>query len=472
MWLWAIAGLLALVAGLGGHVLTGTYLLGLVAASVLVAIYFWRSADPFIPFLVLVAAIQGGVLLKFGSSGSVQTIMPFLGGCVVLALLVKRPQSSSPSRLMGNSGERMYFAALALLLLVVTTAAIQYFRAGVTPLDRTGLLTLIQLVALVVITVYLVRTPGRFLAVAIVTVAAGVFGSILTLADRLGVVTLGTEMTTSGYQRVSGANEDPNKAAFQLLIPLAFAINLALGAKTTRGKVMWWTASAVLAAGIVSTYSAGALVGLAAVAMTAVVLQFRTSLRNGILGLAFLAALTVVVAVTLPADYTQVVAQKYSSSTSGSFADVGTNRGAAWEAGLRAVVANPLTGSGLSTATIQRAVASHFTQATITNKAAHNMYVAMAVGTGLAGLAVFLALIGFGLLGLWTVHRGALENGAKEMSIAAACLITAVVVTLTQGLQLDLQMEKYLWLVIGALLAARYWRLGSSKSSAAVGAHE
>jgi O-antigen ligase len=457
---------------LGGHVLTGTYLAGLAAASALVAIYFWRSADPFIPFLVLVAAIQGGVLLKFGSSGSVQTIMPFLGGCVVLALLVKRPQKSLPSRLMGTSGERMYFTALALLLVVVTTAAIQYFRPGGTSLDRTGLLTLIQLVALVVITVYLVRTPGRFLAVAIVTVAAGVFGSVLTLADRLGLVTLGTEMTTSGYQRVSGANDDPNKAAFQLLIPLAFAINLALGAKTVRGKVMWWTASAILAAGIVSTYSAGALLGLAAVAMTAVVLQFRVSLRNGVLALAFLGVLTVAVTATLPADYTQVVANKYSSTATGSFADIGTNRGAAWEAGLRAVAANPLAGSGLSTATVQQAVAAHFTQATITDKAAHNMYIAMAVGTGLVGLAAFLALIGFGLLGLWTVHSRALEHGSKQVSVAAACLITAVVVALTQGLELDLQMEKYLWLLVGALLAVRYWRLGSSQSPTAAEAHE
>jgi O-antigen ligase len=208
-------------------------------------------------------------------------------------------------------------------------------------------------------------------------------------------------------------------------------------------------------------------VRLAAVALVSIVLQTRVSLKRGLVAVALLVILTVVVAATLPEGYTQAVTSKYSNLTSTPIANVATNRGAAWEAGLRAIEDNPLMGSGLSTATVQRAIASHYVQATITNKAAHNMYIAMGVGTGVPGLIAFLALVAIGLSGLWSTHLKAVKAGRKEVQLAAACLLTAIVVTLTQGLQLDLQMEKYLWLLLGAALAVRYWPVGPLEPSLA-----
>ena len=458
VWPWFAAAGLAALAGLGASRLTGTYIAVFVAGVILVAIYFWRSADPFVPFLVLVAAIQGGVLLKLqAEAGPIQTILPFLGGWVLLALLVKssRWDRAQPDRAEGSS--LLPLAALALLALIVATACLQYLRPSGTVLDRTGLLTLVQLGILVAISAYLLREPRRVILVGYVTVGSGVIGSLLALADRLNLVSLGTEISSGSYERISGAIDDPNKAAYQLLVPLAFAINLALAARSTRAKIGFWAAAAILSAGIASTYSAGALVGLAAVAVTTVVLQTRLSLKRGLAAVSFIAVLTIVVAATLPPGYTQAVGAKYSGLSSAPTANIATGRGAAWEAGIRTVVRNPLLGSGLSTATVQKAVARNYTEATISNKAAHNMYIAMAVGTGVLGLVAFLAFLGSSLSALWSAHARALRGDQRDITVAASCLLTALVVTATQGLQLDLQMEKYLWVLLGAALASRYW---------------
>jgi O-antigen ligase len=342
---------------------------------------------------------------------------------------------------------------------IAVTACLQYLRPSGTALDRTGLLTLVQLGILVAISAYLLRDPRRVILVGYVTIGSGVVGSLLTLADRLQLVSLGTEVMAVGYERVSGAIEDPNKAAYQLLVPLAFAINLALASKTLKTRAVFWTASAVLGAGIVSTYSAGALVGLVAVAATAVILQSRISLKRGLAALGLIVTLTVVVAATLPPGYSQAVSTKYSKISTAPVGEIGTGRVGIWGAGIRSVVANPLLGSGLSTATIQSAIAPNYGSGTISRLAAHNMYIAMAVGTGVLGLLAFLALLGSSLSGLWSAFSRAVRTDRRDAQVAAACLMTALVVTLTQGLQLDLQMEKYLWLLIGAALAVRYWSI-------------
>ncbi len=448
--------------------MTGLYVVVFTAAVVVIALYFWRSADPFVPFLALVAAIQGGVLLTLQVEGSpVQTIMPLLGGWVLLALLVSGRRAGRGFAVREGSGSVMPLSALALLTIVAVTACLQYLRPSGTILDRTGVLTLVQLGMLVAISAYLLRDPRKLIVAGYVMVGSGVAGSLLALANRFQLVTLGTESMTNGYERISGAIDDPNKLAYQLLIPLAFAINMALASKTTRARIVFWAACALLGAGIVSTYSAGALVGLAAVAMTAVVLQTRASLRRGLAALGLIVILTVVVAATLPPGYVQAVTEKYSSIPTAPVAQIGTNRGAAWQAGIRAVVRNPFLGSGLSSATVQKAIAQDYIESTVSRKAAHNMYIAMAVGAGVLGLLAFLALLGSSLSQLWSVFSKAVQTDRRDVQVAAGCLITALVVTLTQGLQLDLQMEKYLWLLIGAALAVRYWSVEPEQESQA-----
>jgi hypothetical protein len=106
VWPWLAATGLAVLAGAAATRITGLQAVVFILAVVAIALYFWRSADPFVPFLVLVAAVQGGVLLKLqAEGGSFQTIMPFLGGgCCWLCLRTGHATMDLPCPKHGAAG--------------------------------------------------------------------------------------------------------------------------------------------------------------------------------------------------------------------------------------------------------------------------------------------------------------------------------------------------------------------------------
>lgn len=460
LWIGPAVIVLGVAGGVLASRLSTTYVGAILVLALIIVVFLQRSGDPMIPFLLLVAAIQGGVLLQLPlGDGPIQTVAPIFGGWVVIAVLADRRRAGSATQI-AVTGRWLPASLLAYAAVVALTAIIQSWRVDGLLLNVTEAFTLVQLAILVVISGYLLTSPQRVLWVGYVTIAAGVLTSMVALADSIGLLSLGTEMIYSeGYTRVSGLLGDPNYFSFQLLISLAFSLYLAVGASSRKGKVVFWLASVVLGAGIVSTYSAGALVGAAAIVITVILLQLRISTKRA-LG-AFVAVLIVVGAVALlaPQGYGQVVTSKFSDLPGSSLEQLGTKRGAAWEAGVREVIANPMLGVGLSTRNTQLAIAEHYTLSSVERKAAHNMYIGVAVGAGLFGLAAFLAVLmsTFGIL--WSVYSRAAKVGDARIAAAVGCVLTAMVVLVSQGLQLDLEFEKYAWLLIGAALAIRRWQV-------------
>jgi len=168
----------------------------------------------------------------------------------------------------------------------------------------------------------------------------------------------------------------------------------------------------------------------------------------------------VVVGAMTPPEYGEAVREKFSGLTGSSFEQLGTKRGAAWEAGAEEFLHNPFLGTGFSSTNEEIAIAEYYDLYTTDRKAAHNMYIAMAVTTGVFGLAAFLVILGSCFSVVWTSHSRAARAGDAEATLAAACVLTALVVIATQGLQLDTQLLKYTWLIIGACLGVRRWIVG------------
>jgi O-antigen ligase len=251
--------------------------------------------------------------------------------------------------------------------------------------------------------------------------------------------------------------DDPNFFSFQLLIALSFAVHVASAAKSTLSRVLAWLAFGIIAAGIVSSYSAGALVGVGALVGTAIVLQFKISAKRATAAFVVMVIVAAAVAVTAPAQYGEAVKQKFGSITQTSFEQLGTKRGAAWEAGVREVLHNPVLGTGFSSESEVVAVADYYSLYTTDRKAAHNMYIGMAVTTGVLGLLAFLLALGSSFRVLWSAHTRAAEAGDPEAVLAAACIFTALVVVAIQGVQLDTQFMKYTWLVMGACVGIQRW---------------
>jgi O-antigen ligase len=449
--------------------LSPALLIAFLGALVLGAAFLRGGADPFIPYLVLVAGIQAGTLLRLPQTGLVSGVLPLVGAWVLVAFLMqeRRPADRSLPADVATPGFRTLPLTLAAFfaLAFVTTLA-QTWRLDARPWTVGELLTLLQLGVLVLITAVLVTSPERMLTVARITILAGCLAALMAVGSRLGLVELpiaSQEMVREGVTRIAGTVLDPNIFSLQLLVPLAFALNLAFGSGSLERLLLYAGACLVLAAGIASTYSAGAVVGAGAAVLIAVLLRLRISPRAGLAAVLVVALLTLGVALTLPRGYVEVVGAKYSQITSQDVSGLGTGRGAAWLAATRTLAEQPFLGNGLSSEYVQTAVAGNYREERVDLKAAHNTYLAMGVATGLPGLLLFLAAAVSALLLLWKRHRlfghSAGPPAQARHQMAVACLLTALLVILTQGLQLDLQMEKYLWLCLGAAVAAQRWRL-------------
>ncbi|OFV81656.1 MAG: hypothetical protein A2W26_13685 [Acidobacteria bacterium RBG_16_64_8] len=459
--LWSVAVILAVAGGgLAGR-LPMAYVGGIFVVALVVAAFFWRSGDPMIPFLLLVAAIQGGVLLRLPlGDAPVTTLMPLLGGWTLAAALVWR-EPTSLSRQVDGRGRLLARSLIALAIVVALTAIAQNWRPDGRLLQVSGTLTLLQLGVLVGLAAYLLSSPRKTMMLVHVTIACSVIVALVAVVDQTGLITLGTELTNSReYTRVSGLVGDPNFFSFQLLVALAFVVHVALAAKSTLGRILTWLGFGVIVAGIISSYSAGALVGVAVIMGTAIVLQYKVSARRALAAFVVIAAATTAVAVAAPSEYKEAVVEKYSTITNTPFEQLGTKRGAAWEAGMREVAANPVLGVGLSTENQTVAIADYYALDGTDRRAAHNMYIGMAVGTGVLGLAAFLVVLASSFAVLWAGHSNARRAGDSGGALASACIFTGLVVVATQGMQLDLQLEKYLWVLVGASLAVGKWRLG------------
>jgi putative inorganic carbon (HCO3(-)) transporter len=410
--------------------------------------------------LFLVAALQGGILVQLSlGDAPVSTLMPFLGGWTLLAVLIDR-RPGSRSLVISHHGRWLMPSLIALAVVVALTGLAQVWRPGGRILGPVEVLTLVQLGVLVALSGYLLSTPKRVMMMAYVTIASGALVAVVALAEQAGLLTLGALTTGAGYTRASGLLEDPNYFSLQLLIALAFAIHVAVAARSTLWRVVTWLASALITAGIISSYSAGALVGVGALAGTTIVLQYKVSVKRALVALAIMAAVAVVVAVTAPPEYREAVGAKFSGLAGSSFEELGTKRGAAWQAGANEFVHNPVLGTGLSTENEARAIAEYYRLYTTDRRVAHNTYIAMAVTTGVFGLAAFLLIMGSCFSVLWRAHSRAADSGDSEAALAAAGALTALVVIATQSLQLDTQLVKYTWLIIGACLGVRRWNLG------------
>ena len=419
-----------------------------------------RLMDPMVPFLLLVAAMQGGILLRVPLRGApIETLAPIFGGWVLIAVLLDRRERS---RIRPNStaGSLLPGSLTALAAIVGLTIAAQAWRLDGRMLNLTEILTLVQLGVLVLISAYLLRTPRAVLWMVYVTIVAGALTSIVALLELAGLVSTGEEVVYfEGYTRVSGLLTDPNFFSFQLLVSLAFSLYLAVATQSRLKRLVYWIATAVLLAGIVSSYSAGALVGVAAIVVTVLVLQLR--IPGGRVLVAFVPMVIVAVAVALiaPAGYGEAITGKYSQIPNSSLEQLGTKRGAAWEAGVREVVSNPFAGVGLSTQNLDSAIAKHYTLRTSERISSHNMYIGMAVGTGVVGLVAFVVALASCFSVLWTSYSRTAGREQAEAALAIGCVLTAMVVVVIQGLQLDLQLNKYVWLLIGACPAIRRWDL-------------
>jgi putative inorganic carbon (hco3(-)) transporter len=370
--------------------------------------------------IAYVAVAPFGDALKSASSISIKAV----GAVLVLAWLVSLLRRHRP--VPWRNPTLQAAGALALVLLAATVVHANG-SAGLTVLGR--YLSYLGILAILIDAID-GGLPVRRIA--------AVYLCSCTVAAGAGVV----HFLVAGDGRASGPMADPNDFAFYLVAAVPFA--MAFARRSRRLRYPCVAAAALLLLAIALTFSRGAILGVLAMVLLALLTR---QLRVGaVVAAALLLGLGAGVLVT--ADPTLVrdsVAAK--QHVAGQNVD---DRLTTWTMAAEMTADSPLLGKGPA------GFATNFDAYLGTRETdpahldvAHQMYLDVASELGLAGLAAFLAVIVTGLAGAW---RAARQHG----DAVAAGVVTAFVGVLVAASFLSEQYYLPVWLLaaLGAGLGA------------------
>lgn len=259
--------------------------------------------------------------------------------------------------------------------------------------------------------------------------------------------------------RAHGPVEEPNRFGQIMVVLLPLAIFLARSA-SRRARLYWSGAAVLILAGVLVSYSRGAMITLVLVTIAAVSMRWIRPIY--LIGSAV--AVMIIVPIVAPhmitrvTNMTEAAAVMSDDPTDHAQMD-GAIAGRATEmlAAFYAFRDHPLLGVGpgqyapmYSIAYMQAGV--HFRDRQITRRA-HSLYIEMAAELGAVGLTVFLCIVGALLRGLWKARCRLFGRHTELTSLATACMLT-ILAYLGTGLFLHLAYQRYYWFLLAVGAAA------------------
>jgi O-antigen ligase len=310
------------------------------------------------------------------------------------------------------------------------------------------LMTFGKILLVIVLIVHLIRTPDQLRSL-YYAVFAGAVGTIV-----LGIVGIWLGVEGAGEQgvrimRFTGAHENPNKAAAYMCsaLPLGlFAVKHSVGRLP---KIAFTVGVVVIVVAIFATFSRSAVIPLTVVFVGVIAHELRTRRSFGLL--AFLLALGILLAPRYYWDRVMSLPDALRNSTQDW--SVYTRLLAlqtAWEMFLD----HPMTGVGLGNF-LGSSAYRLFVRIVV-----HNTYLEILVGTGILGLAAYLAVLGSGFRhAVAGARRRWKAHPAWMRSLSYYTMLSAVSIGLSAGFG-TMPFRYPLWvpvaagLVIGNLLRA------------------
>jgi hypothetical protein len=260
---------------------------------------------------------------------------------------------------------------------------------------------------------------------------------------------------TTESPRLAGPIGETNRYAQVLLVLLPLGLALALGARRRTERLAALAATLCLGAGVVLTYSRGAMVALGVVLLVAAALRV-VKLRH----LLPVAGVVAVVLAAVPAYRDRLLSLGAVTSAADPFTPGRADNalvGRASEniAALLAMRDHFLLGVGPGgfPAVYQQYVHSLGLLPHEGPREAHNLYAGLGAELGIVGLAVFGALMVLVLRDLLRARR-AWRVLDPERSALASGFALAVVAYLASGTFLHLSYQRYLWLVLALAVSA------------------
>jgi O-antigen ligase len=308
-----------------------------------------------------------------------------------------------------------------------------------------GLRKILKGAAVLFIAADLVRTPRRLRWLLGTTLAS----VLLISVDGLVQVATGMDVLArmpagdmpGHFHRLSAAFHHANEFAVYGVSLLPVCLALALGADPMgRGRLLGWTATALLSAALLLTFSRPAAVALA------ISLSAFWVIRRAWKTLAALAAASVAGYFLLPSAVRAWVA----SQPSWFDALVQPLRKEIWHAALQMIAAHPVTGVGVNTFVLNYArykLPSDAQQAAY----GHNLYLHLTAEIGLLGLAAFGFLLARAA-GAWRRLLASREPGVAAIAAGVGCgVVGFLAIGLLESSLQSSRTNVWFWLWLGVL---------------------
>ena len=272
-------------------------------------------------------------------------------------------------------------------------------------------------------------------------VLAGVISALIAIY-QFTIAPIET-FTKFGQIRTSAFFMGGNRLANFLTVCILVSFGRTLVAKSRFQRVMFVTAISVMLAGLLSTLSRAAVVGL--VAGSVFFAYYSKSLRKPLL-LSLLIFLTIAFAIT-QGKLVELFFERFTLIFSG-LSEVSARRVTSWRDAYEIFLMSPLTGAGFGS--FAKIIEEGGTQLSLLR--VHNVYLAVLSELGLIGFSLFLGL----LTAIFFFVKKTLALVKKDyysyqLSLAAASgLIAYLVCTLTQAIYVQ---ERGMWAFIGLSMA-------------------
>lgn len=380
-----------------------------------------------LPFDSILGLEIGGTLTRY--------VGILLAGAAVLTMLRKRARLTRP--------QSTTWWATAYFCVALATV----FWSVAPELSAARVPTMISLIGLYVLLCICPISRAEMRWAVGATIAGGAAAGLLLIVQyAAGGFSLASRYTISLGESVTTG---PNSAAVSLLVPLALAVCLALRHDRRLPTIASALSAIICAFGITLTESRTGLLSMS-VALVVIVLGARRAgaTRGQRLGLGVLLALGVLAFLTL--DGGALVSRVQLAVQTG-----GAGRLTIWTVGLAAAKQYWATGAGLSTFP---SVYTRFAYAASgawrgVDRAAHNIYLAALVETGVAGLVSMLGLLWSHLSLMRRMDSEELER--REVGWWRLALVASVVGLAVSGLTLDVFWTKWFWwpLILSVALA-------------------
>ena len=366
---------------------------------------------------VLIAAFPWDDALAFPTE--TVSVVKILGALVLVGYLIRLLAAEEPLALPAPLG---WLSALSVWVLVATLVSPEISESIAKTLR------------------YLLFASFFFLYVQLVRTNTQARNSLRVLLASLSAAAVAAlfSFITQGYGLASGPVGDPNDFGYLLASSLPLAVYLI--AEDRRYRWLWVAATLPIAGALLATLSRGALVGILALVVWAVLTR-----RFPIGGLLAAGAAAVAIVMLALFFWGPLIGERVQAKGKVASANV-QSREALWRGAIRMAGDRPLTGVGPGRFGI--ASPAYVTDEVIELKqpVVHNSYLEVLAELGVPAL---IAFIGF-LVAAWRCTRAAIARGKREHDPARVHLATAVqaslVVAIVSGMFISAEVIVPMWL--------------------------